>query len=939
MASPTKHLSIIIGVVTLAMVLGSHVATAYIWLPITTPNYTTSIVSSVVYNVTWSPPIGATPSEPLLAFIPGNVYLGSYADGYYYASINFTVGIENPGTQPAPVTVYVSCPPPIGSGNASAIVPPNSTVNVTVTLRANINGPVASVNQTIECQLYTNLNTPNIILTSMEVPIEPQSYGFVCSHHFCDPAFEPIFRDPSFVCPPNDALCNSSITSTYGIFVVPFGGLTMNSEVCEISFSYGFWGCGSDTSQFQVVVPSGYEQLLFQIGLHPDYVLIPTIYPFTNVTAGLALEGSRPRVSYYDGFPGINITKTKIYVSPNGLTIIPIGAVYAIYTNATRWFTYTVQGIAGLNTQPANYTGIAVPLAPGETEAFWALVFMRDAAYYGSHLPVPILLMFNVTNIGYIMNKTLITRIINMNASSMPRGLNLSATFNVYGNYTIANVTLTTPIANITEDVLITEGYIYSPHNLTIPTYSAIIFPGEVANYYTGWVLDTGAPVDFPYYAFVSWFVMNVTVKKSPYLRQFSAVGLNGISALNFIIKPVVNMTVSNFTSSPVLSFGISLTALNLTMGRHHGIEIIMPNTVGDFISVLSTQYNGSYHPVSAYGFRKYVSRHMIQFFANVTGTTSLLLAYPWGYENVSIIDLYPNGAYSIVGHELVPILSPTRSINETLASYYVGTTTIQLSSGATVYTYAYVDDLIFTLDQTPQVAALYNGRFVPGVIIYTTGYNANMSRAPRVVTSDTSYVYMGYATPVDVPCAFGSTNQVYTTIYVTKYVLGTLYARYQSVPGPVEYEYTLPSVDDPVLNLELIKQPWVNVSSVDVSLTSVAINPGGTANLTVTVNLMGPAPTNETFNGTITLNETQVATFTITVPEGEGSASTTVTLKAPTTPSKYMGIVTISGKSASFTLTVTQATPALSTIAILIILLLVILAVVVYIIYRRRHG
>jgi hypothetical protein len=273
------------------------------------------------------------------------------------------------------------------------------------------------------------------------------------------------------------------------------------------------------------------------------------------------------------------------------------------------------------------------------------------------------------------------------------------------------------------------------------------------------------------------------------------------------------------------------------------------------------------------------------------------------------------------------------------LASYYVGTTTIQLSSGATVYTYAYVDDLIFTLDQTPQVAALYNGRFVPGVIIYTTGYNANMSRAPRVVTSGTGYVYMGYATPVDVPYAFGSTNQVYTTIYVTKYVLGTLYARYQSVPGPVEYEYTLPSVDDPVLNLELIKQPWVNVSSVDVSLTSVAINPGGTVNLIVTVNLMSPAPTNEAFNGTITLNGTQVATFTITVPEGEGSASTTVTLKAPTTPGKYMGIVTISGKSASFTLTVTQATPALLTIAILIILLLAILAVVVYIIYRRRHG
>ena len=144
---------------------------------------------------------------------------------------------------------------------------------------------------------------------------------------------------------------------------------------------------------------------------------------------------------------------------------------------------------------------------------------------------------------------------------------------------------------------------------------------------------------------------------------------------------------------------------------------------------------------------------------------TIYLFAYPWGSINASVINIYPNGTYTVVGYKLVPVLSPTRSINETVASYFV------TSTGT------YVNDLIFVLDQTPQVSALFDGQFVPGVQVFTTGYTASMSRAPKVATSSSGYVYMGYAIPQDVAYSFGSTNEVYTKIYVTEYVPGTLYA------------------------------------------------------------------------------------------------------------------------------------------------------------------
>jgi hypothetical protein len=355
-----------------------------------------------------------------------------------------------------------------------------------------------------------------------------------------------------------------------------------------------------------------------------------------------------------------------------------------------------------------------------------------------------------------------------------------------------------------------------------------------------------------------------------------------------------------------------------------------MPYSIGEYISTPSVSSNGLFKPISAYGFRKYVSTHMLQYFINSTTYGLYLLAYPWGSINTTVINIWPNGTYTVVGYRLVPVLNSARSINETVASYYV------FSTGT------FVNDLILVLDQTPQVAALFNGQFVPNVQVFTTGYIASMSRAPKVSTSSSGYVYMGYAIPQDVAYSFGSTNQVYTTIYVTKYVLGTLYASYNSVAGPEQYSYSLPSLDDPVVNLELLEQPSnvISVASVSVSPTNITASPGETVNITVTVTLNQAPQVTQSYQGTVTLNGTQVATFTISVPAGSTSASTTVTFNAPTTTGTYNGVVSVGGKSASFTLTVSGITiSAPSMTGLLVFIIIIVIAVAGYLIYRRRSG
>jgi hypothetical protein len=483
---------------------------------------------------------------------------------------------------------------------------------------------------------------------------------------------------------------------------------------------------------------------------------------------------------------------------------------------------------------------------------------------------------------------------------------------------------MSTPIINITSDLLLVGAYGYAPSGWTYS--NEYVGPTYNTNFQWGWYAWAYSSTEN---AFASWGIYFVAIAGSPYIYQFTVTELNGYSFVNYYVVPVFNLTVTSSGSAPTWSLGVSLQDLVIPMGAHHGVTIVMPYDYGEYISTPSITYNALHNPISAYGFREYVSKHMLQYFINSTENGLYLIAYPWGSINATVINIYPNGTYTVIGHQLVPVLSPTRSINETVASYFV------TSTGT------YVNDLIFTLDQTPQVAALFNGQFVPGVQVFTTGYIASMSRAPEVTTSSSGYVYMGYAIPQDVAYAFGSTNQVYTTIYVTKYLIGTLYASYNSVAGPEQYDYPLPSLDDPVVSLELLEQPSnvISVSSVGVSPTNITASPGETVNITVTVTLSQAPQVTQSFQGTVTLNGTQVATFTISVPAGSTSASTTVTFNAPTTTGTYNGVVSVDGKSAQFTLTVSgiAISPPSMTGLLVFIIIIIIIAAAGYLIHRRR--
>jgi hypothetical protein len=219
------------------------------------------------------------------------------------------------------------------------------------------------------------------------------------------------------------------------------------------------------------------------------------------------------------------------------------------------------------------------------------------------------------------------------------------------------------------------------------------------------------------------------------------------------------------------------------------------------------------------------------------------------------------------------------------------------------------------------------------------------MSRAPKVTTSSSGYVYMGYAIPQDVAYEFEVNGTDFGTIYVTEYVPGTLYASYNSVAGPEQYSYSLPSIDDPVVNLELLEQPSnvISVSSVSVSPTNVTASPGEAVNITVTVTLSQAPQVTQSFQGTVTLNGTQVATFTISVPAGSTSASVTVTFNAPSTAGKYNGVVSVGGKTADFTLSVSSgyvmpSVPSgVSGWEVFFIIIIMVIIAIAYVIHKRR--
>jgi len=329
----------------------------------------------------------------------------------------------------------------------------SSTASVTLTLRANINGPVTQPGEFLQCEVY--LSSLAISAISIQLPIEVTNYGIDFYANSYHPAFTVSFNAPYF----------TFGTSTYepSLSIVPFAGLTMGSTLYLTTTG----ASASDTSAFSLPTPSSAGQaysLEFIITSLPYqsstgtgntyYSMVPIVYAFYSYwlvdDAGMFINQNS------------GATMTTIYASPNGVTIVPMGTTYAVYTNATRWFTYTVQALPNGGSW-SKYTGIAFPAAPGQSNEFWALVFMVNSTMYGSNLPVPVLFMFDVINPGYNMVTNLITQVNGSSANPLPSGLGLSATFNVNGNYTIANVTMSTPIINLTASILLVGAYGYAP--------------------------------------------------------------------------------------------------------------------------------------------------------------------------------------------------------------------------------------------------------------------------------------------------------------------------------------------------------------------------------------------------------------------------------------------------------------------------------------------
>jgi hypothetical protein len=939
-----RSLIYLIGVITLVVVLGlSHVTMAYTsWSPTITPNFVTSTVSNLQASYNWgtSGALATTSTNPLYVYIPGNIYLGQYANGVYSSALNFTVTVYNSGSSSATTTVYVSCPSPLGSTSASVTVGASSTASITLTLRATINGPVTSPGQFLQCQVY--LSSLAISAITVQLPIQITNYGIDFYGGAYHPAFTVQFYAPYF----------TFGTTTYqpGLSIVPFAGLTMGSKLYLMQTG----SSTSDTSAFSLPTPSSAGQtynleFIFASlpattpGGHYYYILVPFLPP-------QLLGGILTRVqigTYYSlpGIPGIVINQQSganwvtLYTSPGGITIEPSTylfiqptvTAFPFYTNATTWYSYTGDMWSG---NWFNVPAFAIPVAPGQSEKVWILMFMRNSTIFGSHLWVPVLLMFNIVGLGETVNTTLVTQVNGASTNPLPPGVSLSYVIKPYGNYTWVNVTLFTPIGKVVGNTLATAGYLYSPTPITVLTNQL-----SSANYTTsqGWSFYTYAYAS-NYYLFADDILVSGSFAPNNN-TVFGNTAISGSLMVPYGLIPIFNITSAGTSNAPVWQFGISMQYVNVPVTPYENVTVVTAGNQGINLAVSGVSLSGypswMFNVVPALGFRKYLGVHTIQYFINITGYTGAgwAVMYPTksSMVNATVYELYPNGTSVLLGYKLVPIWTSTRVFNYTIVTYYIS------GNPGT-----YVTDLILSMNQAPQIADIWYSQFISGATVYTVTYSSVMSPAPRVVTNSSGYVFMGYGVPYDTAYGFGSTNQVYTNIMVTRYGLGTtMYVTYPSVVGTVSYSFSIPSgaSDDSVLLFNDPVQPLsaVNATSVSATPSSQTVQAGSAVNMTVTIKLSAPVQVTQAFQGTVTLNGTTVATFTITVPQGASSASTTVMFVAPSKPGTYYGVVSVSGLTSTFTLTVTPSYAQVGTVVLIaLVLIIVVLAVVMY---RRRGG
>jgi hypothetical protein len=560
-----------------------------------------------------------------------------------------------------------------------------------------------------------------------------------------------------------------------------------------------------------------------------------------------------------------------------------------------------------------------------------------NSYYFGSKLVVPEVFMFNVVNPGYTVNTTVFTIVNGTAGAPLPSGLSLSATITPNGNYTLVNMTLSTPIANITNKMIVFEMYIYANTSLGWLTSSStgtipIANPAQPNITTTWW--DFAIPEHE--YMVVGWAIYNVSVTPSPYLRVFKTAGFAANFLSNVYLTPVVNMTIINNTGTPLptLQVGLSLNVTNATMGRNYGATLVYTSQWGDY---LYSQLTGRFSLTNDYfntlmsGPNILTTPHLFAAFANVSLIYYfLMLAYPWGSMSVPVIEVYPNGTYVIVGNQSVPVLRP-KSVNE-----------IFVYAPHPVYTGSFMAGLIMTVAPILNASVYYGPYAVPYVRVVPINYTGYCP--PFVVTGPRHYVPLICILNITFPF---SNYTVPILSYTPPRVISIKYLAmfgFNNITW-ANYTYELPNITDAIIKLKLPTPPFFPVHRVNATLAATKVYVGKTVSITVTVTLNYTAAANETLEGYVYLNGSLVSTFNVTVPAGMNTTTTTVTFPAPSTPGTYNVTVVVGNQTSATTLSVapapttTTTTPTTSpTIIAYIVVAAAVITVIAAAAYTKRH-
>ncbi len=922
-----KRLVAVLGVVlVIALSVNAHAFAS--WGPVIQANETISNIVSygagIVFSAYGGPslPIYPSSSNPLIISLPGSAYIGPYANGYYYTAINVTFELENTGTQNGTVLLTMTCP--FGTYQVTQLVPGNDGYAWVWIKIDNVNGYLSTTQQYVNCTVTVNSTSIGISYAEVYIPFLVSEYG-VDSYN---PGYGNLWA-PAF---------NATIVVPYA----SYNGFTWwdtnptwvgtGPVICPLGY-FNFSGIPqSFTHSLVLQVPVTYEGIVYSTTYtvspsqgqcfsisneNPNSVIpveviieslsvspIGTVYlvepfvPFNNLRSIIASDALFPAVSlYYSQYLYGGVNMTTVYVSPNGLTIIPLGNLLAVYTNSTDWFLtpasiYMLEYTGGNPTSSIgpvmtpelapnhpwiNTTAIAFPAAPGQSNEFYLYAFVQAGQYLGTYVPLPLLLLFNVTNLGHTTSNSLLvtTTYINNTSgtlqtveNSLPSGTSVYASISDYGNYSTATITVSTPFVNITSTAYAFAAYMY------IPTMYGE--PGTT-NYWDVWA-DTGFFVAFGSANPTSWFgfgsetgsqqfgliYMAINNTKVSARGVYEVVGLNG-TAPSVAVLPMFNMTEVSNTTTPQWAFGLSLAYMNTTITNteylitlvpyEYGVRLYIPQTPG--LQYGTNDYYFMYYPLgavyySSMGYREIARSHSMAYFLNVTlskvsgylssqagylvmsyynpaylpsnftwawlNNATFVIAYPMGYVNASEYTVYiANNTVKFDGYTLVPIINPGRTINETVVFYK--TILWLYVDGIYIALDNYVTAPLVSISQTPQVIVVdSNGNAIPATVS-VSNYVPSLSPLPSVTTSST-YTYMGFYTPLPYTAQVGSTNQAYTTVSAYDPVANVTYTVTYQDPSA---SFTIPSGDDPVITIVV---PVTTTSSQPPSGTATSGTP-----------------------------------------------------------------------------------------------------------------